>query len=49
MRIKAVLGIWLLVITLAWMAVVPAMPGVQPLIDAQGAATGWWQLRQHAL
>ena len=49
MRIKAVLGIWLLVITLAWIAVVPAGPGVQPLFDAQGAATGWWQLRQHAL
>ena len=26
MRIKAVLGIWLLVITLAWIAVVPAGP-----------------------
>ena len=49
MRIKAVLCTWLLAIGLAWMAVVPAVPAVQPLADAQGAAAGWWQLRQHAL
>ena len=49
MRIKVVLGIWLLGITLAWMAVVPPDLGVSPLVDAQGAALGWWQLRQHAI
>lgn len=49
MRIKAALGIWLLIITLAWLAVAPAGPGVQPLVDAQGAATGWWHLRRHTL
>lgn len=42
MRIKVVLGTWLLGITLAWMA-------VSPLVDAQGAAVGWWQLRQHTM
>ena len=49
MRIKVALGIWLLGITLAWMAVVPPDLGVTPLVDAQGAALGWWQLRQHAI
>ncbi len=49
MRIKVVLGVWLLGITLAWMAVTPPDLGVLPLVDAQGAALGWWQLRQHAL
>ena len=49
MRTKAVIGIWLSAITLAWMAVLPADLGVSPLVDAQGAATGWWQLRQQAV
>ena len=49
MRSKVALGIWLLGITLAWMAVVPADLGVSPLVNAQGAAAGWWQLRQHAM
>lgn len=49
MRIKVVLGTWLMGITLAWMAVAPADLGGSPLVDAQGAAVGWWQLRQHAL
>ncbi len=49
MRIKLVLGIWLLGITLAWMAVAPADLGVLPLVNGQGAALGWWQLRQHAI
>ena len=49
MRIKAALGVWLLGITLAWMAVVPPDLGVLPLVDAQGAASGWWHLRQHAI
>lgn len=49
MRIKLVLGIWLLGITLAWLAVAPADLGVSPLVNTQGAALGWWQLRQHAL
>ena len=43
MRIKVALGIWLLGITLAWMAVVPPDLGVTPLVDAQGVALGWWQ------
>jgi len=49
MRIKMAMGIWLLGITLAWLAVAPADPGVLPLVDPQGAASGGWQLRQHAL
>ncbi|MEI2624836.1 MAG: ferric reductase-like transmembrane domain-containing protein [Giesbergeria sp.] len=49
MRSKVALGIWLLGITLAWMAVAPADLGVSPLVNAQGAALGWWQLRQHAI
>ena len=49
MRIKLVLGIWLLGIALAWLAVAPPDLGVSPLVNAQGAALGWWQLRQHAL
>ena len=49
MRSKVVLGMWLLAITLAWMAVAPADLGVWPLVDAQGAALGWWQLRQHTV
>ena len=49
MRTKVALGIWLLGITLAWMAVAPPDLGVLPLVDAQGAAVGWWQLRQHAI
>lgn len=49
MRSKVALGIWLLGISLAWMAVAPANLGVSPLVDAQGAAVGWWQLRQHVI
>lgn len=49
MRIKAALGAWLLAITLAWLAVAPPDFGVAPLVDTQGAATGWWQLRQHTI
>lgn len=49
MRIKAVLGVWLSGITLAWMAVAPPDLGLSALVDAQGAAVGWWQLRQHAM
>lgn len=49
MRIKMALGGFLFVITLAWLAVVPPELGVSPLVDAQGAATGWWRLRQHVL
>lgn len=49
MRIKVVLGIWLSAITLAWMAVAPPDLGLSPLVDTQGAAVGWWQLRQHTM
>ena len=49
MRTKVALGVWLLGITLAWMAVAPPDLGVSPLVDAQGAAVGWWQLRQHTI
>ena len=31
------------------MAVAPADLGVSPLVNAQGAALGWWQLRQHTI
>ena len=49
MRIATILGAWLLVITLAWLAVAPPDFGVLPLVDAGGAASGWWMLRRHAL
>ena len=49
MRTKVALGVWLLGITLAWMAVAPPDLGVSPLVGAQGAAVGWWQLRQHTI
>lgn len=49
MRIKIALGMWLLVIALAWFAVAPANLGLLPLIDAQGAASGLWHWRQHAI
>jgi predicted ferric reductase len=49
MRIKLTLVAWLLGLTLAWLAVAPADFAVLPLVDAQGAASGWWQLRQHAI
>ena len=49
MRIKVALGMWLLGVTLAWMAVAPPDLGLSPLVDAQGAAVGWWQWRQHAI
>ena len=49
MRTQTVLGIWLSGISLAWMAVAPADLGVSPLVNAQGAALGWWQLRQHTI
>ena len=49
MRIKIALGAWLAAIALAWLAVASPQLGVSPLVDAQGAATGWWQLRQHIL
>lgn len=49
MRIKLTLAVWLLGIALAWLAAAPADFGVRPLVDAQGAATGLWQLRQHAI
>lgn len=49
MRIKVALGICLLGISLAWLAVAPADLGLSPLVDAQGAAVGWWQLRQHLI
>lgn len=49
MRIKVALGVSLLGLTLAWLAVAPSAPGVWPLVDAQGTAAGWWQLRQHAI
>ena len=49
MRLKVVLSLWLLVIALAWWAVAPSDLRISPLVDAQGAALGWWQLRQHAI
>jgi predicted ferric reductase len=49
MRIKMAMGIWLLGITLAWLAVAPLDPGMLPLVDPQGAAAGGWLLRRHVL
>ena len=49
MRIKLILTSWLLAITLAWLAVAPSTMGLWPLVDAQGAASGWWRLRQHGI
>ncbi len=49
MRIKAALGIWLLALTLAWLAVVPSSPGIWPLVDAQGTAAGGWILRRRLI
>uniref|UniRef100_UPI00333FD101 ferredoxin reductase family protein n=1 Tax=Castellaniella defragrans TaxID=75697 RepID=UPI00333FD101 len=49
MRIKIALGAWLLIITLAWLAVAPSDLGLTPLVDAQGVASGWWRLRQHTV
>lgn len=48
-RLSWALGGWLALITLAWWAVAPAQWGVWPLVDAQGAASGWWRLRQHTI
>ena len=36
-------------ITLAWVAVAPPDLGLFPLVNTQGIAGGWWQLRQHAI
>lgn len=49
MRIKTVLTLWLLGITLAWAAVLPPDLGIDPLVNAQGQALGWWKLRQHLI
>ncbi len=49
MRIKLALGLWLLTLTLAWLAVAPPTLGLWPLVDPQGTAGGWWMLRQHAI
>ncbi len=45
MRTKSALALWLLAITLAWVAVAPADMGIVPLVNTQGQATGWWKLR----
>lgn len=49
MRIKITPGIWLPGVTLAWMVVAPPGLGPSPVVNAQGAATRWWQLRQHPI
>ena len=49
MRIKAALGVWLLGIALAWLAVAPADLGIWPLVRADGVASGAWQLRAHVI
>lgn len=48
-RLHWAFGGWLALITLAWLAVAPADWGVWPLVNAEGAASGWWRLRQHAI
>ncbi len=50
MRIKVALGICLLAVTLAWIAVAPPDLGLSSLrLDAPGGAVGWWQLLQHTI
>ncbi|MBF5003541.1 ferredoxin reductase family protein [Diaphorobacter caeni] len=44
-----VLGAFLAVITALWVAVSPPGWRIFPLVDADGAASGAWALRQHAL
>lgn len=43
------LTLWLGLITLAWLAVLPAELGISPLVNDQGDAAGWWRLRQHTI
>ena len=43
------LGAFLAVITALWVAVSPPGWRIFPLVDADGAASGAWALRQHAL
>jgi len=49
MRTRTAFWGWLGLITLAWLAVAPPELGIWPLVDAEGAASGWWRLRQHTL
>ncbi len=46
MRARSALALTLLTLTLAWLAV---MPAIGPLVDAQGAAGGAWELRRQLL
>ncbi|QNP48043.1 ferredoxin reductase family protein [Diaphorobacter aerolatus] len=48
MRKHITLGFLLTAITVLWMAAAPPSWRILPL-EAQGAAPGWWALRQHAL
>lgn len=49
MRPATVLTSFLAVLTLAWLATAPSDLGLWPLVDAQGAAGGWWWLRRHGI
>jgi predicted ferric reductase len=49
MRIRNVLMAYGGLITLAWVATLGPDAAVWPLLNAQGEASGWWRLRQHAL
>lgn len=46
MRARSALALTLLILTLAWLAVAPA---IGPLVDAQGVAGGVWELRRQLL
>ena len=49
MRIKLVLGFWLLGITLAWWAVAPSGAGLAPAAGAVGGGAAWWAARQQKI
>lgn len=49
MRIKLVLGFWLLGITLAWWAVAPSGAGLAPAAGAVGGGAAWWAARQQMI
>ena len=49
MRIKAVLGIWLLGITPGMDGRRAGRPGCPPWSMRRASPVGWWQLRQHAI
>lgn len=49
MRLKLTLALWLLALSAAWWASLPAGLTVLPLLDGSGAASGLWRLREQAI